>query len=484
LVLALAFAATTVSAGQLEDAVVAYQKQDYPTAQMLFRPLAEGGDAFAQLILGFMRLKGDAGGDQKTVDWAIKAAEAGYAHAQLFLGFRMARGMGIQQDEKQAVYWFHKAADQGEAYAQLMLGFMYNEGRGVSRDDQQSVFWFQRAADQGRAGAQFNLGVMFAEGKGVPKDDQRATYWYRKAAEQAYYKNPYPDLKQRDFLIFYQAVREVPKGVNQQAISWYWKAAEKERQAKAEAEAKAEVEAKAEAERIVRERDGNEDDLACKAKRLKPSTPKYLECRDALAQKRERLAAAGAEKEAARSRAINGQDPLSQAKTTCAELGFKTATEKFGDCVLQMLKGGSSTGQMNATSVAPPAQPVGDGSQDDGTCQKYGFSVGGQQYSSCRLQLGVARQQAAQAQQQYQEQLRQYEEQKAAYAAAEQERKDRMMLDLGQRLLSGQSIGDAAREAQGLPPIAPRAAPTTQTITMPNGRTVDCRTVGSRTDCF
>lgn len=354
--------------------------------------------------------------------------------------------------------------------------------------------------------------------------------------------------------------------------------AEKERQAYAEAEAKAET------ERIAREGDGTEDDLACKAKRLQPSTPKYLGCRGALVKERQRLEAervekekkkrladeaaeakrlaleaARAEKEAVRSRAINGQDPLSQAKRTCAELGFKPATEKFGDCVLQMLKGGSSSGQTNVTSVAPSAQEAessvscqtdadcptntscrtksyggsecrawscrtdadcptnsscrsrsygglecrqrgaqaqqavgspprtqgGDGSQDDATCQRYGFSVGSQQYSSCRLQLDVARQQAAQAQQQYQEQLRQYEEQKAAYEKEQQRQKGLKLLDLSQRLFSGQSPVDAVRGAQGLPPLTPpQEVPATQTYRMPNGRMVTCTTAGTMTNCF
>ena len=43
-------------AGPVEDAAAAYKRGDYATAMRLFRPLADEGDASAQVVLGFMSL--------------------------------------------------------------------------------------------------------------------------------------------------------------------------------------------------------------------------------------------------------------------------------------------------------------------------------------------------------------------------------------------------------------------------------------------
>ena len=140
-----------VLAGPLEDAVAAYQKQDYTAALRLLRPLAAQGDAAAQDYLGFM-----------------------YQH-----------GLGVPQDYAQAVKWYRLAADRGYADAQDYLGFMYQRGFGVSRDYAQAVKWYRLAADQGYAGAQFNLGYMYALGRGVPQDYVEAHKWFNLSAAWA-----------------------------------------------------------------------------------------------------------------------------------------------------------------------------------------------------------------------------------------------------------------------------------------------------------
>ena len=50
--------AAPVSAGPFEDAVAAYGKGNYATAQLLLRPLAEQGMARAQIMLGVMYSRG------------------------------------------------------------------------------------------------------------------------------------------------------------------------------------------------------------------------------------------------------------------------------------------------------------------------------------------------------------------------------------------------------------------------------------------
>jgi TPR repeat protein len=71
-------------AGPLEDGQAAYRRGDYPTAMSYWRPLAEQGNAVAQVNLGAM----------------------------------YASGRGVPQDHAQAFALFSKAAEQGFAGAQ------------------------------------------------------------------------------------------------------------------------------------------------------------------------------------------------------------------------------------------------------------------------------------------------------------------------------------------------------------------------------
>jgi TPR repeat protein len=75
-VLAMARAAV---AGPFEDGVAAYQRRDYQTTYRLWRPLAEKGEAWAQIYLGYM-----------------------YEH-----------GQGAPESLSEALYWYGKASERG-----------------------------------------------------------------------------------------------------------------------------------------------------------------------------------------------------------------------------------------------------------------------------------------------------------------------------------------------------------------------------------
>ena len=117
LILVMLFLAGPVAAGPLEDGWAAYQRQDYATALLLWRPLAEQGKAIVQSLLGLM-----------------------YAH-----------GHGVPQDYVQAAKWYRLAAEQGHALSQGVLGEMYEHGRGVPQDYVQAAKWYRLAAEQGHA---------------------------------------------------------------------------------------------------------------------------------------------------------------------------------------------------------------------------------------------------------------------------------------------------------------------------------------------
>ncbi len=108
-------AANGASAGPYEDALAAFQRQDYATALRLWKPLADKGDATAQNHLGFM-----------------------YTY-----------GTGVLQNYKEAVKWWRLAAAQGNAIAQFNLGGMYENGRGVTQDLARAHMWFNLGAVSG-----------------------------------------------------------------------------------------------------------------------------------------------------------------------------------------------------------------------------------------------------------------------------------------------------------------------------------------------
>jgi uncharacterized protein len=105
-----------VVAGQLEDAEAAYRHQDYATALRLIRPLAEGGDARSQAVLGTMYFWGQG---------------------------------GLPQDPVLSSMWYRKAADQGDPYGQMNLGSAYEMGWGVPKDEALAYMWFNLSAASG-----------------------------------------------------------------------------------------------------------------------------------------------------------------------------------------------------------------------------------------------------------------------------------------------------------------------------------------------
>ena len=113
-------------ADPFDDAVAAYNREDFATAIPLFRPLADQGNADAQYVLAMMYRVGD----------------------------------GVPENGAEAVRWYRKAADQGLAPAQLGLGLMYANGEGVPQNDVEAYMWWNLAAAQGEDDAKENKAIL------------------------------------------------------------------------------------------------------------------------------------------------------------------------------------------------------------------------------------------------------------------------------------------------------------------------------------
>ena len=130
----------------------AYAAGDYELALKNWRPLAETGDAPAQVNLGVM----------------------------------YNQGHGVVQDDKEAVRWYKLAADQGYSPAQWRLAIMYKTGTGVIQNYEEAFKLYKLLAEQGDAYAQNTLGVMFSNSFGVPQDNIKAYLWFTVAIDSGY----------------------------------------------------------------------------------------------------------------------------------------------------------------------------------------------------------------------------------------------------------------------------------------------------------
>jgi len=152
LALLLIVSCATAWAADFDKGLTAARAGDFVTALAEWKPLAEQGDAAAQLNLGFL----------------------------------YGSGQGVIEDDKEAAKWFRLAAEQGDAVAQYNLAQMYRKGEGVIEDDKEAVKWYRLAAEQSHAKAQYKLGVSYDNGDGVIQDDVYAHIWWNMAAANGY----------------------------------------------------------------------------------------------------------------------------------------------------------------------------------------------------------------------------------------------------------------------------------------------------------
>ena len=174
------------AAADLEGGLAAYERGDYAAAFDLLTPLAQAGNADAQVRLGHMFHAGEGVAQDfvSAASWFQKAAEAGLGEAQNGLGRLYYNGEGVPQDFAEAARWYRSAAALGVAEAMDNLASLYLRGEGVPQDFAEATRWYLAGARKGRAEAQYNHGLMYYEGKGVPQDYAEALRWFRRAAAQ------------------------------------------------------------------------------------------------------------------------------------------------------------------------------------------------------------------------------------------------------------------------------------------------------------
>lgn len=108
-------------------------------------------------------------GDVVAVERGLRPlAESGDARAQLLLGHLYQTGRGGAVDYPAALHWFRRAADQGVAEAQYALGLMYELGYGTEVDAAEAEYWYGRAVAHGLCPGELDIDAYWNEPGPLP----------------------------------------------------------------------------------------------------------------------------------------------------------------------------------------------------------------------------------------------------------------------------------------------------------------------------
>lgn len=133
---------------ELQAGIAAYEAGDFQAARRLLAPLAEGGNAEAQFVIGKTYFHGSNSDEDRAaaIGWFTKAAKQGFARALGALGYMANNGVGTAKDEKKALCLYIDAARRGHADSQWSLAKLFHERGNLERHD----YWLSRAERQGQ----------------------------------------------------------------------------------------------------------------------------------------------------------------------------------------------------------------------------------------------------------------------------------------------------------------------------------------------
>ncbi len=112
-------------------------------------------------------------------------ADEGEAAAQVLLGDLYFQGIGLPANYSLAWTWYNRAASNEDPVGQYKLGKMYWDGIGVPRDDTKAVEWYEAAAAGGHVQAQIDLGYIYRDGRrDILARPSKALEYFRMAGDQ------------------------------------------------------------------------------------------------------------------------------------------------------------------------------------------------------------------------------------------------------------------------------------------------------------
>ena len=125
----------------------------------LYEGAAQKGVEEAVLPLAFFDAMSDSKEKQGSAYLvAEEKAKSGSPEAALLLGMLFDRGLGVEQNERDAVYWYQKA--ETNPVSAFILGTYYAEGHEVSQDKEKAAVLLKQASAAGFSYADLNLAIL------------------------------------------------------------------------------------------------------------------------------------------------------------------------------------------------------------------------------------------------------------------------------------------------------------------------------------
>jgi TPR repeat protein len=175
---ALASPTETVSQIDYASALAAYESGDVATALIQGKVAGAGGDADAQVLVGHILMRGEAGLVDKldAAKWFLKAANQGHTDGMVALGeLGLTNSGGLSHSD--ALKWLGHAARKERTDAMRALADIYLTGKGTAPDQAIGRSWLVKAANLGDAFAERKLGDIYFDEQPV-----EALVWYERAA--------------------------------------------------------------------------------------------------------------------------------------------------------------------------------------------------------------------------------------------------------------------------------------------------------------
>ncbi|MEP7174306.1 MAG: tetratricopeptide repeat protein [Aestuariivirga sp.] len=146
-----------VTAGELENGIVAIKAGKLREAVQILEPLAKAGNREAQYQLGgVFETEGEGQDYARALKWYRLASERGNLNAEFRIAAMHSLGRGVPIDRAEAIRLYKLCADLGNVRCQQSLAFAYAAGNGVPKDDVLSYMWsiialesYTIAGDQG-----------------------------------------------------------------------------------------------------------------------------------------------------------------------------------------------------------------------------------------------------------------------------------------------------------------------------------------------
>ena len=184
----------------------------------------------------------------------------------------------------------------------------------------------------------------------------------------------------------------------------------------------------------------------------------------------------------------NAED-LSAYKAMCEEIGFKPKTTNFGNCVLKLRKK-----NLNKESSQETTKSYQNNTQEQQQIKNISNDLNRlkqQHQALAQRQFEATQRHNALLERQYNQQMAVYEQQKRKAEAERKRRQNNALMELGLRMMKGQTFTDSARATAGMEPIKPPAQPTLKfneqyRVFLPNGSPFTCTYNPNfkRADCY